>query len=248
MTAEAQLPRGWRGLVQKMIDDSIARFARSGFLRNASVTGGAGLTVADGGAWRLTAADGTEIFYVGPVDPPMPDGSPQPGVIVRRGDGTVVLMLYDVDPTVFQQALNWYDRGGNVVLADDTASGQGLARPYIPGGFHRTRFADFTVTSTSATFETLWDARLPKQHPRLEVGYRASMDTAATTGEVRVLVNGVQLGATTAEAFLVATRFIGPAAVAGNHLDTLLVEIQGRRTSAGGALRVEPLYVRGVQS
>lgn len=250
MTQEAAVPPGFWGRVQKMIDDRIADFARSGFLRNASITGGAGLTIKDGGRLALETAAGVVLFEIGPVGPALPDGTPQQGWVVRRADGSGVLDLFDVDTSdgVLRQALNWRDRSGNVVLADDTDSGQGLARPYLPGVFSRARYADWSVSTTSGSFETLWRAEVYHQQPRLSVAVNASMDTAATTGEIQVLVNGTQLAPSQAVTFSLSTLLFGPAPVQATHMSLLSVEIRGRRTSASGALRVEPLHLHGRQT
>lgn len=249
MSQEAAVPPGFWGRVQKMIDDAIASFARSGFLRNASITQG-GLTISNGGTLKLRSADDVDTFYVGPVTPALWDGSSQPGLLMRRNDGTLVLSLYDAFPTPggYSQALAWWDRSSNTIIADDTNSGQGIARPYIGGGFGRARYADMSVSTTSSTFETVWETRLYKQQPQLEVGFKATMDTTATTGEVRVLVNGTQIGPVKTQAFSIATQVVGPAPVQGAHMDYLTVEIQARRTSATGACRVEALYWTGRQS
>jgi hypothetical protein len=202
MAQEAAVPSGFWARVQKMIDDSIAKYARSGALRNASITGGAGLTIGGGGKMVVQHPDGKTLMLMGAYDVTdtynMPDGSRQPMALIYRADGSLALGMWDPDPASggFQQFLALLDRSGNIIVSDDTNSGQGLARPYIPASFYKTRFADFTAASVSATFETLFDTTMYKQHPQLVVGFRASMDTTATTGEVRVLVNGVQLGAT----------------------------------------------------
>ena len=251
MAQEADVPAGLWGRIEKLIEDKIGQFQRSGFLRNAAISGGSGLSIRDGGVLRLVTADGVELFYIGPLGPAFPDGRPQQGWSVRRADNTSVLSLFDVDVSdgVARQALNWWDRSGRIVLADDTDSGQGLARPYVPAQFFRTRFGDWNVATTSAAFETLWDARMYMQQPRLVVGVRASMDTAGTTGEVKVqLSDGTQLGSTAAVGFAIGEYVFGPVAVAGEHLSALTVQVQGRRTSASGALRVEPLYAYGLQT
>lgn len=251
MTQEAGVPPEFWGRVEQIAAREVAKQARSGSTRNASITGGR-YTI-KGGALVVESADGAESVWFGPVTPTLPDGTYQPGMILWREDGSIALALYDPDPDPggpgdYKQFLAIYDRAGNIVQSDDTDSGQGLARPFIGGGFARARFADWGVSTTSGTFETLWETRLYKQQPRLEVGYRASMDTAATTGEVRVLVDGVQLGATSSEAFAISTRIAGPGAIAGGHMQFVTVAIQARRTSASGALRVEPLYWTGRQS
>lgn len=248
MGVDAATPPGFREQVAKLVEDKLGALLRSGFLRSASI-GEGGLTIR-GGFLRLVSS-GFNLLYAGPISPSAPDGTPQQGVRIRRADGTIALQTRDAFPGAdgtFNQALSWLDRDGNTVLADDTDGGQGIARPWLSGGFTRTRYADMTVATTATAWETLWDQRVTKQQPRLEVAYRATMDTDATAGETRVLVNGVQLGATAAEAFQVATHYIGPAAVAGDHMSELVVEIQARVTSGAAAVRVEPLFWKGQQS
>jgi hypothetical protein len=248
VSQEAATPPGFWARVQQMIDTSVGKAMRSVSPRSASLSEG-DFTIA-GGTLKVLAADGDISFWLGSITPALPDGSYQPGFILQREDGSTAAALYDPAPVPgdYHQFFALYDRAGNIIVSDDTTSGQGIARPFVGSVFYRTRYADFAVSSTAAAFETLFTAILPKQHPRLEVGYRASMDTTGTTGEVRVMVNGVQLGTTSTEGFVVATRYTGSLPVAGGHMATLTVEIQARRTSATGALRVEPLYCLGKQS
>lgn len=233
--------------IRKLVQDEVGRLLRSGLLRSASI-GEGGLTLR-GGFLRMLFGD-VNIVFVGPVGPALPDGTPQMGVVVRRGDGTTVLDLFDADTSdgVLRQALNWRDRDGNTVLADDTNSGQGLARPWLTGGFYRPRFADMTTGTTSGTFETVWETRIAHQQPQLEVAYRATTDLSGATGETQVLVNGTRLGTVRSETFVLTTRYVGPEPVAGAHMSELHIEIQARRTSATGAVRVEPMWWRGRQS
>lgn len=250
MTQEAGTPADFWERVKQAAERAVDAYARSGASRNASISSGGTFTVR-GGVFRLLSNLGKELFYAGPLGPSLSDGTPQQGLMMRRADDTAVLALFDAAPGVdgsLNQALNWFDRTGHVVFADDTNNGSGLARPYIGGGFGRARFGDMDVATTSSTFETLWTARVSKQHPRMQVWYQASMDTAATTGEVRVLVDGVQVGSVNTHSFAVLTTFIGPDFIAGEHEATVTLEIQGRRTTATGALRVEALGWIGKQS
>lgn len=252
MTQEAGTPPGFWQRVEQVAERVVARAMRSGANRNASLGAGGRFTI-KGGALVVEAADGSTSAYFGGIYPAMPDGTVQPGFILRREDGSLAAALYDptpdpASPDGFKQFFAIYDRGGRIVFSDDTSSGQGIARPYVGGGFARARYADWGVSTTSAAFETLFEQRIWKQHPRLEVGIRASTTDAATTGETRVLVNGVQLGAVSAEEFVMNYRFFGPAAIAGDHMQTLDVLVQGRVTGGAGALRVEPRYWMGRQS
>ncbi|TFV83165.1 hypothetical protein [Blastococcus sp. CT_GayMR16] len=219
-----------------------------------TISGGKGLVVTAGSKMRVEHPNGSTMVHSGLYDYnhgfDLPDGSYQPMHLLYRADGTLALAMYDPLPGSggFQQFLAMFDRAGNVTISDDTDSGQGLARPWLAGGFARARYVDMSVSTTSPAWETLWDASLDKQQPKLIVGYRATMDTAGTSGETQVLVNDVPLGPVTAEGFTIATRFVGPGPVAGVHTSTLNVKVQGRRTSAGGGLRVEPLGWWGRQS
>jgi hypothetical protein len=244
------LPPGLEGRIKQWIRDEVAKLLRSGFLRSASI-GEGGLTLR-GGFFRLrNRGDSSNAFYIGPLNPALPDGTAQQGWIVRRDDGTTVLMLRDVDVADGQvnQALNWYDRSGNIVLADDTDGGQGLARPYVPFAFYRSRDVDWpTITSTS--FQTVYRARGFKQQPKLYAEAWGWNDTGSATGEVRVLVNGVQLGgiASTDNTAVKLLNF-GPDAVAGDHTSTILsIEIQARVASGSGGVRVGAAWAEGRQT
>lgn len=249
MAQEAAVPRGWKAIVQKMIDTSIAAALRAP-LGSLAVTGKSGIRVSNGGRLRAEYPDdvgGGAAFYVGDLVDANTGEYVGTGVLVQAPDGTdMMTMRTDVKFGTTMQ--NIYDSGGRIIFGNDASSGQGIARPWLSGGFSRARYTDMSVTTTSATLETLWDARVTKQSPRLEVCYRATMDTSGTTGETQVFVNGVALAPVTTESFVLATHYVGPAAVAGEHLSDLYIEIKGRRTSATGALRVEPLYWKNKQS
>jgi hypothetical protein len=251
VTQEGAVPPDFWQQVRQIAREEVAKSSRSAPLKNAAISSG-GLTIQQGGSLVLMNNAGTgEQFYVGPVLPNMPDGTGQPGVIFRREDGSLALAMYDPDTSgAFKQFLALYDRSHNVIVSDDTDSGQGLARPYVPmSGFYRAKYSDWTVQTTSTTFETLWRGEMIKQHPRLSVATNASMDTSGSTGEIKVLVNGVQLGTSVATVgFALTTSLFGPAAVDVDHMKLLAVEIQGRVASGAGALRVEPLHAIGRQS
>lgn len=216
-----------------------------------TISGGAGIRIVDGGRLALTTAEGTEIFYIGPVSPNQADGDAQPGWIVRRADGTTVLVLRDQFPSdnggELNQALNWFDSSGNVVVADDTNAGQGLARPYLQLPFYEVRDGDWPVT-TSTAFEAIYRAVVPKQQPRLYV--RAwGTGIGSSTGEMRIMVNGAQFGSTASLIAGVVTLFtFGPLAVEGDHMSTLTIELQARMTSGTEGVRCCVRQAQGQQT
>jgi hypothetical protein len=251
MGDEAATPPGFWERVRMIAADEVAKLLRSGLLRNASISDG-GLTIRGGFLRLLDKVLDVDLFYVGPVSPDKADGSPQQGWVVRRADGTTVLLLRDAFPTdaggALQQALNWYDRAGNVVLADDTNGGAGLARPHLASAFYPARTQDM-LKSTAAVFETVFRARVEKQQPKLYVEAWGWTDVAGTSGDVQVLVNGAALGTVRGVNNGAVTLLqFGPAVVAGNIGDVLNVEIQARRTAGTGNVVVGASMVSGWQT
>lgn len=243
MGVDAATPPGLMERIRMIVAEEIGKFMRSGFLRNASISDG-GLTI-KGGFFRLLskATGGATLFYLGPIGDVLGDGERQQFWQVRRADGSPVLMLWDAFPDpdgTLNQALSWMDRAGNVVFADDTDSGQGIARPWVPGGWQLARALDWPpVTSTG--YDTVYRAKMPKQHPQLRTAVWGWADTPGTTGEVRVMVNGTQLGPTvTVGNSGVGETVFGPSPVAGAHMGELVVEVQARRTAGTGGIRCCP--------
>lgn len=153
MTQEAAVPATFYDAVRRMVREEISAYARSGSSRNSSITGGR-FTI-KGGALVVEHADGSTSSYWGPITPALPDGTYQPGFIVRREDGTLAAALYDPtpDPSTpdgFQQFLALYDRAEEIVVSDDTDSGQGLARPYVPIPVTRARYTDMPAVTDGA--------------------------------------------------------------------------------------------------
>lgn len=247
------MPPGLFERIRSMIRDEVGKLLRSGLLRSASISeggltirGGGGLDVRDGGKVRVRAREadgGREVFYAGDIFSAI-DGTYQgTGILVQQPDGKDIAVMRS--DAAGGSIIQLRDSGERPVLATDTVTGIGLLRPYMGGHFARARYADWSVSTVSPDFETLWETRTYKQHSSIEVGVHASMDVSGATGEVRVLVDGVQLGAVAAIGFALSQKYFGPAAVAGTHLQALVIQIQGRRTSASGGLRVEPRYWLG---
>jgi hypothetical protein len=257
VTAQAGMPLDFWEQVRKVAAEEVAKYARSGSSRNTSITGGSGMTIGGGGSLVVdggefvakypAAEGGGAAVNVGPQYATDTGQYLGTGMLVQAPDGTDMIVARR-DIGFNNTRVDIYDSGNRVIVGNDASSGQGLARPYLPGVFHRTRYADLSVATTSATFETLWAAEIHKQHPRMEIGYRGTMDTAGTTGEVQILVNGVAFGTPVSHSFLLLSQTMGPFNVLGGHMDVLTVEIQGRRTSATGALRVEPRFLAMRQS
>lgn len=216
-------------------------------LRNASIS--------DGGRLEVKGRDGTAQIILGRTDDPTrnaPDGNPQMVFYVYRSTGEIALSMEDGAPAVdgFQQYLAIWDRSGAIIAGDDTTSGQGLARPYLPIPFYP--YLDPpAITTTASTFTTLMrSAAHAKQHPRIQVGVTVQTGSG-TTGEVRLWnrTSGVAIGSTlTIPANSWADYNIGPAALGGAHMDTIDLDIQARRTGGAGTIGVQVIGAFAVQS
>jgi hypothetical protein len=244
-------PPGLLERILREVDKRIAQFARSGFLRNATITEG-GITI-KGGFLQLFVDKLTTkpTVYVGGVTPALPDGTLQPGLIVSRQDGTTAMALYDPtpDPSTpdgFQQFLAIYNRAGDIIVSDDTDSGTGLARPYVPIGLQRANVVEMPKTA-SASFVDLELGDFYRQHPKAIALVNAGCDTSGTTGEVQVLVDNAVVGTTGPLAFAVGVHVIGPFAVPGAHMSSHRIKVQAKRTAGTGNVCAST-SVLGVQS
>lgn len=195
---------------------------------------------------------GTPVFFVGQI--PMNDGSGRMQAAVeifRPQDGSTALIMYDGGVAfghTLQQALQWYDRlGGNVVIADDTTSGQGLAKPYIPIGF----FTDNTVptsTTTSASFVTLQTLIGFKQHPKVSGQILVYADSG-TTGTIQLIdQDGNLLFTTNLSSAQFSYVSFGPVALAGGHELPVSLNIQGKVLTGAGKVGARGVAAWGVQS
>jgi hypothetical protein len=235
--------------LQRQIDQLAA--ARSA---DATQIGAGGITITAGGSVRIVDTSGTTIAIIGTLPSPFydrADGSAQSGIIYYREDGSTAMVLGDGNATVppFQQSLQIYDRGGATIVADDTNSGQGLARPYLTFG----AFADNTaptLTTTSATFATIQTLIGYKQHPNITAQILCRSSDGTTTGEARLVdQGGTQVGATvTIPASDFTYHTISPAAVAGAHLAQISLNLQIRRTAGSGTIGARGVSAIGVQT
>lgn len=241
MTQEAGTPPGFWERVEQIAERAVAKYARSGALRNASISGGNGLTIRDGGRFSVRYPQdlgGGMAVYVGDIV--ADDG------VTYQGTGLLVEDASGKDVATFRTSaatggsvVILRDRDERTVVNTDSLFG-GLSRPYVSQPLYANRYQDMTVSSVSGTFETVFGGGFYKNHAGLSVTIRATMDTAGTTGELRVLVNGQQLGPVATLGFSVNTYgFFGN--VPGEIDDWIAVEVQARRTSATGAVRTVPV-------
>jgi hypothetical protein len=168
--------RDWDGLLRRVT--ALETGNRAGYTTiHGQMVLGAGST------FRVRDAhDQTNLTYIGPTFfPGFPD--PTDTVQIRRADGTKALDVIGADPT--QQYIALYDRGGHTIVADDTATGQGLARPWLPIPWME--FPNIDAGVTGSTFVGIARAVLFRQQPKIEIGVFYSCTDGNATGQYRVM-------------------------------------------------------------
>lgn len=212
-------------------------------LENASV-GKGGMKIVSGGRLSMDTPSGVRMVDNGQInntDYNHSDGSTQQAMFHKREDGSLMFACFSYPPLGSEtQAWKWFDRTGNVVFAEDTNSGMGLARPYLPvpmgpgydGGW------DYWPRAASTSTSQLWSGRFYKQLPNIVVVVKASMDTSGGNGTIELTVGGTVQGTAQNLGFSVGYITLGPYSLASyDHMQQVDIVVQGRRTSGTGALR-----------
>jgi hypothetical protein len=141
-----------------------------------------------------------------------------------------------------------FDEASNVIVSNDTVSGTGLATPYIPyTAMPYSEMSTPPIATTSATFVPTHRIHGQKQHPRIRVQLLTDTD-ATTTGEVILMQNGSQIGATLAVPDNDNSYRTIDAYVDSGHLGFVYIDVHVRRVSGAGNVRVAPAWVAGIQS
>ncbi|OPC82998.1 hypothetical protein B4N89_20510 [Embleya scabrispora] len=109
-------------------------------------------------------------------------------------------------------------------------------------GMYPARVADY-LSTTAGSFESLWAGYLLNDGPLLDIGGVVATETG-TTAEARVLINSVQFGPTVSVAAFSAVTWSPPVAAHGVSVSALVVEVQARRVSGTGLVRVGMRYCR----
>jgi hypothetical protein len=173
-------------------------------------------------------------------------GGVSQGWVFRRDTGASV---FDLGGTPGDQFWALRDEQGNVLFGDDTASGQGIASPYIPIPFVPASSTVPADTTTSGSFATLQTSLYIKQHPKVIVEVLCRASDGTTSGEVQLIkATGEVLGLFTVTLGAFAFTVFGPVAVPGAHLAQMELQIQGRRTAGAGTIGARVLGCWALQS
>jgi len=249
------VPRGddWIPRRFKEIQDQIDALTTARTLESATIGKGGLIIDGTGGITVVDPNNGLYVMYIG--SQPNGNASPPNQMVARffRSDGTAALQLAD-DGTIpghpQLQALQWYDRSGKVIVADDTNGGWGLARPHLPAYGMAQVDPTKWATNTTGSFTDLISGWLEIQNPYLDWGFWLYTDAASA--QFRVMVNGTQVGTTqtvnNAWALYQANKIPFPGAGPSLFGTTVTVSVQGRIASGTGNARAECLFLQGDQS
>lgn len=231
----------------------IAELRAARRLESATI-GAGGLTLAGAGGLNVEDTFRNLILGIGALSIPLTGGADQYGLLLNRqnADGTPgasALTMY-TGTGAMPQTLGLYDARGNALWTDDAIAQQGIGRPYI--SFPWAPIPSTLWPSTTAGIWTnLWAASPPKQQPNVYL-QGVAITPAGVNGELRLwdAANAVQIGATITVASQPAGLIwtIGPAAVGGNHLDPMQLELQGQITAGTGAISAMIYASYGQQS
>lgn len=153
---------------------------------------------------------------------------------IRRDDGTVAFEIGTTQAGPQFWAL--WDRSGHIVASDDAASGQGLARPWLPHGTVNVLSSSIPTHSTNSWFAIQSTGSVIKQQPYVELEALV-LSTGGGVGEARFTINGSQVGTVmsiTSGLFAWQTR--QTIALPGNYDDRVTVEVEVQRTNGAGSV------------
>lgn len=216
--------------------------------------GAGGLTITGAGGLNIEDALKNLLLGIGALSIPWPGGAEQDGLLAYRQnpDGTagqLALSIFAGTGTA-PQTLGLYDDKGNTLWTDDGTAQQGIARPYLSFPWAPV-VASLWPSTTAGAWTNLWAAAPPKQQPKIFIAGVATT-AVGVTGQLRLFdaVNNVQIGGTvTIPAGSTGTVWsIGPAAIAGNHMDTMNLELQAQVTAGTGAISAMIYSTYGQQS
>ncbi|MFC6090882.1 hypothetical protein [Saccharothrix lopnurensis] len=185
-----------------------------------------GVRITNDGELIVQTASGAYTFYL------IQGGDGQREFGVTRDNGSFVIRTFSVVGGA--QAWALHDNGNGIVVSDDAASGQGLARPALTWPTRRVRF-DSLPNTDSTTFDPVLDTAFAyKSHPRAFAQVVHCVTTSGTTGEARLMLDGVQVGTTIPVAFSVGFANVGPFDVPGTHMSQHRLVLECRRTGGTG--------------
>ncbi len=197
------------------------------------------------GDLSVRTSDGSTVLRVGEI--PYGSGTVS-GLAITRADGTLQARFFDTSPG---GGGYWalFDEQQNVIVSEDTVASQGLATPYLQvKSMPSSEVTTVPQFTTSATFVPLHRLHFQKAQPWIRTWLITQTD-AATVGEVRLAVGGVAITAAPLPlAAAINTYQLLDAPVAGSHMSFQAIDVEARRVSGAGNVRVGVAFASGRQS
>jgi hypothetical protein len=251
VTQEAATPLGFWERVEQIAERAVQRFARSGFLRNASITGG-GLTIKGGFLRALPPDEAAAVsFFVGRIQSVSTGSYLGTGMLLQQPDGTDITSIRTAEGDFGsgKSIVMLMDSGGRVVLSSDAASGEGVGRPWLPLPTPQPTAIAKWPSTTATSFGNIAECWTEMQHPKLWWNATVTTDSGVS-GEVRLSIDG---GKTLGPVHQVAAgtpTYINDviALPAGFHGKTWPVNVQARVTSGTGEIRCQTWGLYGRQT
>ena len=248
-------PLTWMNREIKTIKGQIRELMSGRRILNAAEIDEGGLQITNGGSLRvIDPASGNVVLFMG--NEPIPDGSgrTQMSFWVRRDDGSYAIEVRDGGVTAdhaHQQNFAIRDRAGNVVSADDTVSGVGIARPHLAvGPLQDTNVARWPATSAT-TWTSIATCFIERQHPQLTWGIQLYAP-AGVTAQFRLLFNAIQVGTTQTVVGATGGTFTFWTSTApfptSTFGDVRLLELDAQVTAGTGTASAQSIFLEATQS
>lgn len=196
------------------------------------------------GTMEVRDPDGHVMFKFGQFS--LSDNSTVWGWAAYRRDGTLQMWAWDAPGGTGYWSL--FDEQQNALVSNDTNANQGLATPYLGAPVVPwSQISNPPELTTSATFASIHRVHFSKQHPWIRVRVVTKVD-AGSTGEIRLAVGGVAITSVVSlpDGDYSYRTLEGP--VAGAHLSYQTVDVDARRVTGAGNIRVLVTGVEGRQS
>lgn len=208
---------------------------------------GGSVTIKEGGALIVQDFTGTNVLSIGRISPDV-DGEAQMATVIRRMDGSLAFAVW-TGATTGAQPVRIYDKGSNIIFADETAAaGGGLAIPWLPYNvpqpIDRSGWGITASASYAAVLRTVSPIMSPKMYVQVVQGPASG---ATAVAQLRVMVGGVQMVEGAVGGNIDGLYDIPSWAYAGTP-QAVAVEVQAKVTSGTGNVAVSCRSCYGRQS
>lgn len=207
---------------------------------------GGSVTIKEGGALIVQDFTGTNVLSIGRISPDV-DGEAQMATVIRRMDGSLAFAVW-TGATTGAQPVRIYDKGSNIIFADETAAaGGGLAIPWLSLNVPQPITRDGWGVTSSASYVAVLRTIVPLMHPKFYIQAIGAFQSGTGSGQIRLMVGGVQVVEAAADANIDGTYDVPSWNYTGVPQATT-IEIQAKRISGTGVFAASCRSFYGRQS